>query len=62
MLIEEHGVAPTGEKILSDADECIEITPQAYRASIEEMVLTFLDRLRRIEMLRPHLDRRMPSV
>ena len=56
-LIEEHGVAPTVEKILADAAECIEITPQAYRASIEEMVLTFLDRLRRIETLRPHLDR-----
>lgn len=54
-LIEEHGVVPTVRKILSDADECIEITPKAYRAPIEEMVLTFLDRLRRIESLRPHL-------
>lgn len=60
-LIEEHGIVPTVEKILSDADECIEITPKAYRASIEEMVLTFLDRLRQIETLRPHLDRRIPG-
>ena len=54
-LIEEHGVVPTIQKILSDAGECIEITPKAYRAPIEEMVLTFLDRLRHIESLRPHL-------
>ena len=54
-LIEKHGVVPTVEKILSDADECIESTPKAYRASIEEMVLTFLDRLRHIESIRPHL-------
>lgn len=46
------------EKILADAEECIG-TPKAYRAPIEEMVLTFLDRLRRIEALRPHRDRRI---
>jgi geranylgeranyl pyrophosphate synthase len=58
-LVERHGIVPTVEKILADADECIAITPQAYRAPIEEMVLTFLDRLRRTETLRPHLDLRI---
>ena len=47
----------TPAEIVSDADHCIEATPTALRASIEEMVLTFIDRLRRVDSLVPELAR-----
>lgn len=51
------GVPATVAKIVSDADQCIQLTPASLRPSMEEMVLTFIDRLRRIESLRSEVNR-----
>ncbi|HRI71131.1 MAG TPA: polyprenyl synthetase family protein [Polyangium sp.] len=51
------GVPATVAKIISDADQCIELTPASLRPALEEMVLTFIDRLRRIDSLRNEVDR-----
>ncbi len=50
--ITEHGVPATIAKIVRDAHACIDATPIALRPLMEELVLTFVDRLRRIESLR----------
>jgi geranylgeranyl pyrophosphate synthase len=53
--IAHHGVPATVAKIVADADACIHATPIPLRPMMEEMVLTFVDRLRRVEMLRDTL-------
>jgi hypothetical protein len=50
--IARHGVPATVGKIIADAQACIEETPVSLRPMMEEMVLTFVDRLRRVDMLR----------
>lgn len=61
-LITAVGIPMTLDKIVRDAQLAIAAASDSVRPCVSDMVWTFVDRLCRIEQLRPEIERRCPAI
>ena len=61
-VLRTHGVPATLDKISSDATAAIAAARPDVRECVSDLVWTFVERLCRVETLRPEVERRCPAV